>query len=164
MDFPSNDTLDAMTAEELYAVLAKLYPLFIEERRGAMRRQSTVSRILNGLMSAGGSGELNYLDTRFYESVEAICARIAERLKAMPAQEAGELALRTTRFVLFPEGDFSGSSAMILGACDYLCCPFLAYLDADTLAELKRDYLRHTPKRSMFPKQVELLKKMGKGK
>lgn len=164
MDFPAKDALDAMTAEELYAALERLYPAFLEERRGLEKKQSTVSRILSNLLSAGGSGEVNHLDTRFYESVEAICAGISERLKAMPSQEAGELALRATRFVLFPEGEFHGGFAMILAACDYLCRPFLDYMDADTLAELKKSYLQHTPRRDMFPNQVKLLKKMGKGK
>lgn len=162
MDFPAKEALDAMTAEELYASLERLYPAFLEERRGIEKRQSTVSRILSNLLSAGGSSEMNHLDTRFYESVEAICVRISEKLKSMPSQEAGELALRTTRFILLPEGELSNGTTMILAACDYLCRPFLDYMDSATLAELKKSYLQHTPRRNMFPNQVKLLKRMSK--
>lgn len=160
MDFLTGEKLDGMSAEELPEALNRLYSTYFEARAEAERKQGAFARVLGSLMSQGGSGELNNMDMNFYNTVEAICIRLAELLPQFPSEQAEELALRAIRQILFPGEAAFASATLILGACDYFCHGLLPFLSREELSGLRGDYLKRTPKRKMFPKQLELLRKM----
>lgn len=108
--------------------------------------------------------EIAPADKDFLEGAETLAGELAAAAADLAPEEAEagrEAARRAVALMLGvkPEGIPNGRR-LYLVAAEALCAPLLPLLDRADLARQRDDMIKATPKRLMFPRQLELLEEM----
>ena len=101
-------------------------------------------------------------NTAFFGRLQQLVSELVQQLSCETAQEAAAVSERVVIRMLRPKdwkGEGSGKALMLVGV-EQLAAPLLPYLERPALQAIRDEYLRHNPKRKMYPKQRELLKEM----
>lgn len=108
--------------------------------------------------------EIEPVHREFLEGTEALTKELAEAVAALPEEEkpAGtEAADRALTLMLGEKpGDLPNERRLYLVAAEALAAPLLPFLDKEKLARQRDRMVSLTPKRFLFPKQLELLAEM----
>ena len=108
--------------------------------------------------------EIEPVHQQYLEGAEALTKELAEAVAALPDEDraaGAEAADRALSLMLGakPE-DLPNERRLYLIAAEALAAPLLSLTDRDRLARQRDQMLALTPKRFMFPKQLELLAEM----
>ena len=108
--------------------------------------------------------EIEPVHQQYLEGAEALTKELAEAVAALPDEDraaGAEAADRALSLMLGekPE-DLPNERRLYLIAAEALAAPLLPLLDREKLARQRERMLALTPKRFMFPKQLELLAEM----
>lgn len=100
----------------------------------------------------------------FLDGTQGLVRELAEAVAALPPAEAAEgrrTAERAVEGMLGekPQG-IPNDRVLYLVAAEGLCAPLLPLLDREGLVRQRDGMLARTPKRLMFPRQLELLEEM----
>ena len=101
-------------------------------------------------------------NTAFFQRLQQLVTELAQQLAEESPEEAGAISACVVERMLRPkdwkaEGN---AKALMLVGVEQLAGPLLPYLERSELQRIRDDYLRHNPKRKMYPKQQALLKEM----
>ena len=100
----------------------------------------------------------------FLEGTEALAGELAAAIAALPPEEAdrGKAAAEQAVTALLGEKPeaLPNDRRLYLIAAEPLCAPLLPLLGREALARRRGEMLRITPRRRMFPRQLELLEEM----
>lgn len=103
-------------------------------------------------------------DKEFLDGAESLARELAGAAAALPPEEAegGREAAEQAVALMLGEKpqDMPNDRRLYLIAAEALCAPLLPLLDREALARQRETMLKNTPKRLMFPKQLELLAEM----
>ena len=100
----------------------------------------------------------------FLDGTEALTKELAAAVAALAPEEAegGRAAAEQAAALMLgekPQG-IPNDRRLYLIAAEALCAPLLPLLDREALVRRREAMLETTPKRLMFPKQLELLEEM----
>ena len=101
-------------------------------------------------------------DKAFLDGTEALIGELAAAVAALSPEEGGKAAAEQAVALMTgekPEGIPNGRR-LYLVAAEALCAPLLPLLDREALERRRETMLKITPKRLMFPRQLELLAEM----
>ena len=100
-------------------------------------------------------------DQRFWQDAETITRRLGEVLQQVEADQRSPLAARAVALFLAPKPKEDRTpQEWYLLAAEHLCLPLIPYLSRPDLDRARAALLAGTPRRHLFPKQVELLKEI----
>lgn len=103
-------------------------------------------------------------DREFLDGTETLVKELAAALSALPPEEAEkgrEIAERAVALMLEEKPrEISNARRLYLIGAEALCAPLLPLLDREALVRRREAMLAVTPRRLMFPKQLELLEEM----
>ena len=143
--------------------LEQLRTLYADYRREEPEEESglNLGRLFKGWFSSG-IGKMEPEDRRFVDGAEELSGQLAEAIGGEPEGETRRsLAVEAVTLILDAGSPNPGTGKeLYLTAAEQYCIPLLKYLSGEDLARLKSSMLAKTPKRMMFPKQLEVLEAM----
>ena len=103
-------------------------------------------------------------DKAFLDGTEALIGELAAAVAALSPEEAEGGKAAAERAVALMTGEkpenIPNSRRLYLIAAEALCAPLLPLLDREALVRQRDAMVKVTPKRLMFPRQLELLEEM----
>lgn len=155
----SSREFERQRAEELAAQLESHYESYIQPPEKSAG-QRDLGKLFRGWFSSN-EHQAEPIHQQFLAGTESLSRELARMLAGLDPEVSRPLALREARLIL--EHSVSCSDldrTAYLTAAEVQCIPLLPYLTREELASLRDSMLSRTPKRMMFPKQLEVLQAM----
>lgn len=152
----SNREIERLQAEDLVNQLESHYKHYTQLPEN-LPKQRDFGRLFQGWFS-NNEEQSEPVHQAFLSKTETLCRQLSQTLDKLEPKISEPLALRAAQLVLVHNCiciDRDRSS--YLTAAEYLCMPLLPYLSLQGLDDLRRAMLARTPRRMMFPKQLEVL-------
>lgn len=152
---------EGRTAREVLDRLEERYRAFSEAAGSRVKPKLGLAGVFEKWFRSPGPSEPQPMFTDFLKSVQALSEELAEALRGASAEERSEAGFAAARIMLAskPTNDKSEAEWYMIAA-EYSFSALIPVLAPDTLRAIRDDYKSRTPKRMMFPRQLELLKRM----
>lgn len=152
----SNREFEHQRAVELVEQLESHYKNYMQLPEEPPK-QWDLSRLFRGWFSNNES-QSEPIHQTFLAGTESLCRELTQTLDKLEPEVSGPLALRGVQLILEHSGACSDRDrASYLIAAEQLVIPLLRYLAPNELEAQREAMLARTPKRMMFPKQLEIL-------
>ena len=151
---------EARTAMEIASEIEARYAMLLEESVEPPTKRG-LGRFFEKLFQGPQSMEPEPMYAAFLEGIQALSLSLAGALEKEGEAARSEAALFAAGIMLRPkpvEGKTQAQWYMV--GAEYGFSALIPLIPATTLAAIRDDYLRDNPKRSMYPRQRELLRLM----
>lgn len=151
---------EARTAMEIASEIEARYAMLLEESVEPPTKRG-LGRFFEKLVQGPQSMEPEPMYAAFLEGIQALSLSLAGALEKEGEAARSEAALFAAGIMLRPkpvEGKTQAQWYMV--GAEYGFAALIPHIPAKTLAAIRDDYLRDNPKRSMYPRQRELLRLM----
>lgn len=164
MDAPEFLPGSASPREILDRLEARYRELFEAAGTRGGKPKITLTGILDRWLRSPAPSEPEPMFTEFLKDVDALVKELAEALAGADAGERDASALDAARIMLASKPVNEKSQAeWYMVAAEFSFEALIPLIAPDTLKAIRDGYVRGTPKRVMFPRQRDLLKRMEQG-
>ena len=145
-----------LAATVLAEELTEIYEQFSERIGVKQEKDKGFISALRSLFSDKRESDMEV--SAFHNTVGSHIAKYYDALKDESPEDAAALAYGSVRMML--SGRESDVVSLAKISNQGFAVPLLAFLTKEQLQEMRKAYLRETPKRLLFPNQREVLKEM----
>jgi hypothetical protein len=160
----ASENPEKLTAREILDQLQAKYRSFEMDAGKHEKVQTGLAGIFGKWLRSTTPAEPEPLYAEFLSTVQTLVTQLAEALRDVSAGERDESIQVAAKLMLAAKPmDSKTQAEWYMVAAEHSFCVLIPLLTPGMLQSIRDAYLKSTPKRMMFPRQLDLLKQMNQG-